>query len=138
MLSIKVVNPNYEETYTTRELSISDWYNFLHNHTMGNLSIITFTDSNNRSVTINPTNYSSVIVTEGISDEYNDHDDTRGDYMITYSQTHLGNRLVDKIIKSNATVEEVRESVRIISSDPLVDEIRYMRVDDLDADYEGE
>lgn len=64
-MEIKVNNPYFDEVYTTNELTMSRWMNFLENHKRGNEDIIYFTDKHTKKViSINPKNFASVEVSE--------------------------------------------------------------------------
>lgn len=64
-MKIKVNNPYYDETYETEEFNIERWKNFIENKERGNEEIISFTDKeSNKFVTLNPSNFSSIEVSE--------------------------------------------------------------------------
>ena len=65
-LKIKVTNPNYEKEYITRNKTLSNWINFLINHQRGNEDCFSFSDVTGKYVIINPKNFASVEVTDGI------------------------------------------------------------------------
>lgn len=64
-MKIKVNNPYYDETYETKDINLDRWKNFIENKERGNEEIISFTDNKlNKFVTLNPSNFSSVEVSE--------------------------------------------------------------------------
>jgi len=66
VLEITVLNPYYDEKYTTKDITLERWKNFLENHSNGNESIISFVDIKTQDfVCINPGNFASVQVQEG-------------------------------------------------------------------------
>ncbi|MDT2835129.1 hypothetical protein P7H70_13900 [Vagococcus carniphilus] len=64
-MRIKVNNPYYDETYETEDINLERWKNFIENKERGNEEIISFTDNkSNNFVTLNPSNFSSIEVSE--------------------------------------------------------------------------
>lgn len=64
-MKIQVTNPCHEKTYNTDDITISNWEAFIKNFQRGNEQIIRFTDENTGEyVTINPSHFASVEVTE--------------------------------------------------------------------------
>lgn len=64
-MKIKVDNPYHDKTYETDDINLERWKNFIGNKERGNEEIISFTDKNSKNfVTLNPSNFSSIEVSE--------------------------------------------------------------------------
>ncbi|HCJ4349382.1 TPA: hypothetical protein NR332_002894 [Listeria innocua] len=64
-MKIKVTNPYHDKEYSTDDITIRRWNEFLEHFQMGNEQIIGFTDKNTGEyVTINPSHFASVEVSE--------------------------------------------------------------------------
>lgn len=64
-MKIKVDNPYYDYTYETNDIDLKTWKKFLENKRRGNEEIISFVDEKTGNfVTLNPSNFSSIEVSE--------------------------------------------------------------------------